>query len=105
MKTQSLRRLAALSLVGVLPLIGSPALAYSGQNLAPAAKISIERARQIAHKAYPGRITDEELEREGGGSGLRYSFDIQNGKVTQEVGIDAISGRVLENKPEGKNPD
>ena len=42
--------------------------------------MSIDQARQIALKAHPGRITDEELEREGGGSGLRYSFDMKNGR-------------------------
>lgn len=56
-------------------------------------------------KAHPGKITDEELENEKGGSGLRYSFDIKRGSVTQEVGVDAKTGKVLENKKEGKNPD
>ena len=79
-------------------------MAYSGQQYAHQAKVSIEQARQIALKSHPGRITDEELEREGGGSGLRYSFDIKNGAATQEVGVDAMTGRVLENKHEGKNP-
>ena len=58
-----------------------------------------------ALKAHPGKVTDEELEKENGGSGLRYSFDIQHGKVIQEVGVDAKTGKVLENAPEGKNPD
>jgi uncharacterized membrane protein YkoI len=81
------------------------ASAYTGQKLAGAAKVSMEDARAIALKAHPGKITDEELEKEEGGSGLRYSFDIRQGKVTQEVGVDAITGKVLENAPEGKNPD
>ena len=82
-----------------------PAAAYTGQQLAGKTKITIEQARAIALKAHPGRITDEELERERGGSGLRYSFDIKSGRVTREVGVDAVSGRVLENKAEGPNPD
>ncbi len=49
-------------------------------------------------KAHPGKITDEELEKEKGGTGLRYSFDIKRGAVTQEVGVDAQTGKVLENK-------
>jgi uncharacterized membrane protein YkoI len=81
------------------------ASAYTGQKLAGEAKVSMEDARAIALKAHPGKITDEELEKEEGGSGLRYSFDIRHGKVTQEVGVDAITGKVLENAPEGKNPD
>jgi uncharacterized membrane protein YkoI len=56
-------------------------------------------------KAHPGKVTDEELEREKGGSGLRYSFDIKRGTVTQEVGVDAQSGQLLENKKEGPHPD
>ncbi len=56
-------------------------------------------------KAQTGKITDEELEHEAGGSGLRYSFDIKNGSVTHEVGVDAKTGKVLENSVEGKNPD
>lgn len=83
----------------------SPGLAYTGQELAKDAKITISRARQIALKAHPGKITDQELEKERGGSGLRYSFDIKRGSVTQEVGVDARTGKVLENKKEGPNPD
>ena len=62
-------------------------------------------ARAIALKAHPGKITDEELEKEKGGTGLRYSFDIKRGTVTQEVGVDAQTGKVLENKKEGPHPD
>ena len=62
-------------------------------------------ARAIALKAHPGKITDEELELEKGGSSLRYSFDIKSGKVTHEVGVDAKTGKVIENKKEGLHPD
>jgi uncharacterized membrane protein YkoI len=82
-----------------------PAFAYKGENLSPHAKIGISQARAIASKAHPGAITDEELEREAGGSGLRYSFDIRSGGAVQEVGVDAKTGRVLENDAEGKKPD
>ncbi len=81
------------------------AIAYTGEELAPQAKVSLEKARTIAIKARAGQITDQELEKEKGGSGLRYSFDIKNGKNTFEVGIDAKTGKVLENKAEGPNPD
>lgn len=83
------------------------AQAYSGQELAKNARITIKEARAIALKAHPGKITDEELENEKGGSGLRYSFDIKRGKSTktQEVGVDAMTGKVLENDVEGPNPD
>jgi uncharacterized membrane protein YkoI len=81
------------------------ASAYTGHELAGKAKVSMVEARVIALKAHPGKITDEELENENGGSGLRYSFDIRRDNVVQEVGVDAKSGKVLENDPEGKNPD
>ena len=86
-------------------LSACPAFAYKGENLSPHAKIGISQARAIALKAHPGAITDEELEREAGGTGLRYSFDIRSGGSVQEVGVDAKTGRVLENAAEGKNPD
>jgi uncharacterized membrane protein YkoI len=80
-------------------------MAYTGQELAKGAKIDIVAARDIALKARPGKITDEELENEKGGSGLRYSFDIKVGSKTYEVGVDAVTGKLLENKQEGKHPD
>jgi uncharacterized membrane protein YkoI len=105
MKAKILSLLAAFGVAALLPALAIPARAYTGQNLAGHAKISIAQARSIALKAHPGRIIDEELEREAGGSGLRYSFDIKRGSVTQEVGVDAATGHVLENKAEGPNPD
>lgn len=81
------------------------AFAYTGQELASGAKVSIEQARAIALKAAPGKITDQELEKEPGGSGLRYSFDVKRGPKTYEVGIDAQTGALLENKVEGPHPD
>lgn len=89
--------------------IYSPAFAdtatFTGHELAGHAKIGIEQARAIALKAHAGKITDEELEKEKGGSGLRYSFDIRRGKAIREVGVDAVTGKVLENAPEGPNAD
>ena len=85
--------------------ISVDASAYTSHELASEARVSMEKARVIALKAHPGKITDEELEKEKGGSGLRYSFDIWDGKFKQEVGVDAKSGEVLENAREGKHPD
>jgi uncharacterized membrane protein YkoI len=80
----------------ILMMATLPAMAYTGQELAKQAKVSITEARAIALKAHPGRITDEELE--NGKGGLRYSFDIKGGTVTQEVSVDAQTGKVLEDK-------
>ncbi|HUY04677.1 MAG TPA: PepSY domain-containing protein [Rhodocyclaceae bacterium] len=94
-----------LGAVAVLAALAAPALAYTGQDLAGDAKISLDAARAIALKAQPGTVADAELEKESGGSGLRYSFDVKNGLVTHEVGVDAVAGTVLENSAEGPNAD
>ena len=89
-------------------LVALPALAkeaYSGEKLASQAKVSLDAATTIALKARPGQITDKELEKEAGGSGLRWSFDIKSQGKTYEVGVDASTGKVLENKAEGSHPD
>jgi uncharacterized membrane protein YkoI len=88
-----------------VPTVGATSPTYVGAKLASKANITIAQARVIALKAHPGQITDQELENEGGGSGLRYSFDIKNGGRTHEVGVDAKTGKVLENKAEGPHPD
>jgi uncharacterized membrane protein YkoI len=93
------------AMTALMAPMSTGAFAYSGEKLATKAKITIEDARSIALKAQPGTITDEELEKEKGGSGLRYSFDIKSGKITYEVGVDAMTGNVLENSKEGRNPD
>ncbi len=101
------KQLSALGLVAAVALAYgiTPALAYKGEELASNAKVSIDEARRAALKAVPGQITDEELEKEGGGSGLRYSFDILSKGQTHEVGVDANTGAILENSIEGLNPD
>jgi uncharacterized membrane protein YkoI len=93
---------AAAFIAGTLPCA---AFAWSGEKLAPLAKVTMEQAIAIALKARPGTVTDRELEREHGGSGLRYSFDIKSDSIVYEVGVDAKTGRVLENSTEGSHPD
>lgn len=92
-----------------LMAIGGVAVAapkgFAGANLLPMAKITLAQARAEAVRAHPGVITDQELEKERGGTGLRYSFDITNHGMTFEVGVDARTGKVLENDAEGANPD
>jgi uncharacterized membrane protein YkoI len=76
----------------------SPARAFTSEELAGEAKISLAEARAIALKVFAGTVASEELEREKGG--LRYSFDIKNGSVTHEVGVDAKTGQIVENSVE-----
>lgn len=95
---------AAASLGATGALAALPAH-FAGANLLPQAKITLAQARSTALAARAGQITDQELENEGGGTGLRYSFDIKSNGKTFEVGVDARTGKVLENKAEGPNPD
>lgn len=97
----------AAAIAAALAVTTAGALAaFKGQQYASAAKISIVRARAVALKAVPGgRIAAEELEKEAGGSGLRYSFDVKIKGKTREVGVDAKTGKVLENSVEGPDAD
>ena len=95
-------RIATIALTIAIPTY---ALAYDGQEMAGSAKVTMEEARKIALQARPGDITSEELEKESGGSGLRYSFVVKSNKVLYEIGVDAQTGKVLENTKEGENPD
>ncbi len=106
MEPRMITRYAVITAACALFVAGATgAFAYSGEQYAHEAKVTLKEARAIAMKARPGQITDQELEKEFGGSGLRYSFDIKKGAKTFEVGVDAMSGKVLENKAEGPNPD
>jgi uncharacterized membrane protein YkoI len=96
-------RAAFVMLVG-LAAGAAPTLAAAKSGVINRAKVSLSEARVIAMKAYPGKIVKEELEHEHGGSGLRYSFDMRQGKKWREVGVDAVTGRILENIREGANP-
>jgi uncharacterized membrane protein YkoI len=85
--------------------VGAAEPAMKGAQFAATARIALTTARFTALKVRPGTITDQELEKEKGGSGLRYSFDIMSGGKPYEVGVDAKTGTVLENVAEGRNPD
>ncbi|MEW6561082.1 MAG: PepSY domain-containing protein [Pseudomonadota bacterium] len=91
-----------------LGLAGAAGSAYAmdGAQYSKEAKVTLDEARAIALKTIPGAtITDQELEKEKGGSGLRYSFDLKVGQTEHEVGVDAQTGAVLENSVEGPNAD
>ncbi len=105
-----MQRIATLVLISAALSVGGaasarPAAHYTGAKLASQAHVTIAQARAIALKARPGAVTDQELEKEAGGSGLRYSFDIKASAKTYEVGVDAQTAKVLENAAEGPHPD
>jgi uncharacterized membrane protein YkoI len=89
--------------VAVLVLSGAAAAATAAE--ATKARIDMPHARTIALNTYPGKIVKEELEKERGGSGLRYSFDVSGSKGTREIGVDAVTGKVLENSDESQDKD
>lgn len=98
--------------LAVAALSSAPAFAqqqpsrFSGSQYESLARVTLAQARAVALKAVPhGKIVDQELEKENGGSGLRYSFDVKVGNNTREVGVDAKTGKVLENSLEGANSD
>lgn len=81
--------------------IGALVLSTSAlANQPPAAAISMAHARATALRIALGRVISSEYEKEGGA--WRYSFDIQQRTHVQEIGIDAQTGRIVENKSEGR---
>lgn len=98
--------LGAIAVFVATGAIAAPAgHGLKGANLASRAKVTLAVARAKALEARPGTITDQELEKEKGGSGLRYSFDIKSHGKPFEVGVDAVTGQVLENSVEGPHAD
>lgn len=84
-------------------IIGTAAVAaaYPGQQLAGQATVSLAQARAVALGLAPGgAIVSQELEKERGGSGLRYTFDVKTKTLVREIGVDAKTGTVLENSVE-----
>ncbi|MDE1893412.1 MAG: PepSY domain-containing protein [Pseudomonadota bacterium] len=100
-----MKKFLVIIAAGAFAVATFAASAASGKALTAQAKVSKPHARALALKAYPGKIVKEELEKESGGSGLRYSFVIRHGKVSHEVGIDAETGKLLENSVEGAASD
>lgn len=99
------RSLATVVALAISAASSAFALNLDGQKYLPEAKISLTEARKIALKEYPGEFVSQEIEKEPGGSGLRYSFVIRNKDAKHEVGVDAKTGALLENSIEGSHPD
>jgi uncharacterized membrane protein YkoI len=83
---------AAAAALGSTGAFAAGAGHFAGSNLLPKSKITLAQARATALAARAGQITDQE-------------FDIKSNGKTFEVGVDARTGKVLENKAEGPNPD
>ena len=100
--------ISAILAAGSLAMAASASPARRGQEeanneakLQRLAKISKERAQEVALKRAPGTVESAELEREHGK--LVYSFDIRNAKGTiDEVQVSAITGKVVRVEHENK---
>ena len=88
--------------IHIVALLAASAMAGTGCGAAaaPHARLSMMEARAIALRVAPGRVLSGEYEKEGGS--WRYSFDIQQKGHVQEIGVDPGTGRIVENKSEGK---
>lgn len=80
------------ALAGLAAFTATPAVASGPAK--PTAKLSMAQARAIALKRAPGKIVESDYENEKGG--WRYSFDIRQGQRIHEIGVDANSGRIVE---------
>lgn len=72
--------------------------AFEGAKYLKDVRIQPEQAKALALKVFDGRILYQRIESRPGGSGLRYSFVIGNGRTeNHQVDIDAIDGATLQN--------
>ena len=91
-----MRAIPILALAAAMTVSGSAAIAAR----APTARISMPKAQAIALRAAPGKVVKAEYENE---RGWRYSFDIRQGRRIHEIGVNAMTGRIVENKFEAPN--
>ena len=88
--------IAALTAMLFMPASTVKAASTDQAALQKEAKISMEKAKEIAlkHVKKGSRIASSELEREHGK--LIYSFDITTKKGVTEVNVDAITGKIVD---------
>ena len=91
--------LKSLRILTIVAALGAGGTAIAAAK-APTPRISMTQAKAMALKLAPGKLISSEYEKEGGI--WRYSFDIQQRGNVQEIGIDGRTGKVVENKSEGK---
>ena len=103
------RRATCVALTVLLILVTCGVFAQAGEldgaYYLKHASVSLAQARAVALGAVHGQIVAEELDKPPGGSGLRFSFNVKTASDVHEVGVDARTGKLLENSIEGENPD
>ncbi len=98
MKTTIIAAFGALFLLASAAMLPTAACADEhGQKAKYTPKISLAQARKAALKRMPGKVLDEELEKEDGV--WIYSFDIrprgEKGNLIKEVHVDPNTGKIL----------
>ena len=97
--------LVTAGLLGATAVTAAAPAHFAGAELLPQAKVTLAQARETAVRARAGVITDQELEKERGGTGLAIPSTSRARGKTFEVGVDARTGKVLENDAEGPDAD
>lgn len=89
-----------LSLAASFGVSAQSSQSKSTDQAQASAKITVQQARETALKAAKGgKVVDQEFEKENGA--WRYSFDIRQGNRIHEIGVDAESGKIVEDSWEG----
>ena len=70
-------------------------LAAEGNDVQKNVMLTIDEARDIALRCYPGTVTHEEAKKTSRGHVNKYSFDIRDDAGEQNVVIDAKNGKIL----------
>jgi Peptidase propeptide and YPEB domain len=92
-RTRIVRALSCIALAATLITVTDYALAAK-----PKVRLTMEAAREIALAKEAGDIKSQELEKEKGR--WIYSFDIERDKQIHEVGVDANTGKIVEDSTE-----
>ena len=91
--------LKLLRIISLIAMLGAGSTAVAAVK-APTPRIAMAAAKAMALKLAPGKIISSEYEKEGGI--WRYSFDIQQQRQRAGNRHRRATGRVVENKSEGK---
>ncbi len=92
-----MKKIFAIFATIALASFGAAGFAATADSVIRPVGVAMPKARDIALHARPGEVMSEQIETREGGSGMRYTFNINTGQATYEVGIDANTGVVLVN--------
>ncbi|CDO38332.1 PepSY domain-containing protein [Novosphingobium sp. KN65.2] len=77
-----------------LPFAAAALMLAGLAQAAPKPQVSKSQAQAIALRVAPGKIVKAEYERENGA--WRWSFDVRQGARIHEIGVDAKTGKIVE---------